>query len=59
MNEINLLNEIVKQYSKTQILEKKNIRILISELGGRILAIDCGFGNILWNNPKLEENNIC
>ena len=45
----------LEKYTKVHTLELSDVEILISELGGKILGIDFGFGNILWVNPKLEN----
>ena len=52
---ISKIREILRGQTITHTLISEGAEVLISELGGRILAVDFGFGNLLWTNPKIED----
>ncbi len=54
MDELLTLKEKIEYHTPVNLMQMDIARMLITEKGGRIIAIDFGEGNLLWVNDEIE-----
>ncbi|HUT80756.1 MAG TPA: DUF6786 family protein [Candidatus Bathyarchaeia archaeon] len=56
MDELLSLKERIEYHTSVNLMQKDLVRVMVTEKGGRIIAVDFGEGNLLWVNDDIEFN---